>query len=74
MIPVISRLAPFVFPFATTRQNVQEARHDDRTPVNAMLKVLRGHNWKEENLLYRAIDQRVSTRERDDVFVRMGKG
>ena len=47
------------------------ATDEDET---GLLTILEEHNSKEELILYPAIDRQVSVRERDDVFVRMGKG
>lgn len=43
------------------------------TDEAGLLTILGEHNFKEEHVLYPAIDQLLSARERDDVFVRMGR-
>ena len=52
-------------------QGADSATDEDEA---GLLEILAAHNSKEEHILYPAIDQQVSVRERDGVFVRMGKG
>lgn len=73
-------------PTAVMRQEHQQIKRfletiavklQDAEPVTGpdevgLLDVLAAHNWKEENILYPAIDQMVSTAEREAVFARMG--
>ncbi len=55
----------------TLHSKVREANPDSDEEERALLEVLSGHNMKEENVLYPAIDNLVSEEEAARIFVAM---